>query len=226
MANGKRVYSDDQFMRLCEIVFFKRVGIGLPMIKKIFHARECNKAAAVALTERKEALVKEIKRLQIYAAHIDAVLPQYKSCTLNQKERLEKFRSLQTTIKEVEEIQIKEFGRKAFETAQEKIEGLSEEEVDGFTEQSIKLKNDALKAAEQELDPGSKEVQEIIKRYYDLLTKFNSVTQEIILKLRDSVLERREHYTAYHPKYPEFLYHALDVFASKFFHDKQELTRE
>lgn len=226
MANGKRVYNDEQFMRLCEILFFKKIGIGLPKIKEIFHAKDYSKAAALALAERKQALVKEIKRLQIYAANIDTVLPQYKNCTLNQRERLEKFCSLQNTLKEVEEIQIKEFGKEAFEKAQKELEALSEEQVDAFTDRSIKLRNAAVKAAEQELDPSSKEVQEIIKRYYDLLTEFNSVTREIFLKLRDSVLDRREHYIAYHPKYPEFLYRALDVFASKFFQDRQEHTND
>jgi len=27
MASGKRVYSDEEFMRLCEIVFFKKMGV-------------------------------------------------------------------------------------------------------------------------------------------------------------------------------------------------------
>jgi DNA-binding transcriptional MerR regulator len=226
MTNGKRVYSDEQFMRLCEIVFFKRVGIGLPKIKEIFHSRDCSKAAAAALTARKQALVKEIKKLQHYAASIDTVLPQYKNCTLNQKERLEKFRSLQNTIKEVEEIQIKEFGKDAFEKARGKIEALSEEQIDAFADKSNKLMNDAVKAVEHELDPSSKEVQEIIKRYYDLLAEYNSVTEEIFLKLRDSVLNQSEYYAAYHPKFPEFLYQAMGIFAASAFPDRQKNKRK
>lgn len=214
MANGRRVYSDEQFMRLCEIILFKRVGISLPKIKEIFHSKDFNKAAATALMARKQALVKEIKRLQRYAASIDTVLPQYKNCTLNKKEQLEKFCSLQNTIKEVEEMQIKEFGKEAFEEAQKKIEALSEEQVEAFADRSNKLMNVAVKAVKQGLNSSSQEVQEIIKQYYDLITEFHPVTEEIFLKLRDSVLHQREYYAAYHPKFPEFLYEAMGVFAT------------
>lgn len=68
--------------------------------------------------------------------------------------------------------------------------------------------------------PSSKEVQELVKRYYDLLTELNPVTGEIFLKFRDTVLEQREVYAAYHPKLPEFLYEAMDVFALPLFKEK------
>jgi hypothetical protein len=85
--------------------------------------------------------------------------------------------------------------------------------------------NVAVKAVEQGLDPSSQEAQEIIKRYYDLLTEFQSVTEEIFLKFRDSILSQREYYAAYHPKFPEFLYQAMGIFTASAFPNKQKMTK-
>ncbi len=226
MANGKRIYSDEQFLRLFEIIFFKKIGLSLPKIKGIFLLKDYSKAAAAILVTRRQELAKEIKRLQRYAASIDVTIPYYKNCTLSQKERLDKFRSLQNTMKEVEELQIKEFGKEKIKEGKEKVEALSEEQVEELTDRSNKLMKDASKAIEQGLKANSKEVQELIKRYYDLLTEFNPVTKEIFLKLRDVVLEQRDAYAAYHPKMPEFIYEAMDVFAAEFFGDENENRRD
>lgn len=192
----------------------------MPKIKGIFLLKDCYKAAAATLVTRKQELTKEIKRLQRYVTSIDMAIPYYRNCNLSQKARLEKFRSLQNTMKEMEEIQIEEFGKEKIEKAKEKVEALSEEQVDELADRSNKLMKDAIKAIEQGLKPDSREVQEMTKRYYDLLTEFNPVTQKIFLKLRDAVLDQREIYAAYHPKLPDFLYEAMDVFATAFFQDK------
>ena len=222
MANGKRVYGDEQFLRLFEIIFFKKIGLSLTKIKGIYLAKSYDKTAATLLVTRRQELAKEIKRLERYATYIDAVTPYYKNCILSQKERLEKFRSLQNTMKEVEEIQVKEFGKEMIEKGKKKVEALSEEQIEELADRSNKLMKDAIKAIEQVLKPDSKEVQRIIKRYYDLLTEFNPVTHEIFLKLRDAVLEQREAYISYHPELPEFLYEAMDFFAASFFDDESE----
>lgn len=216
-ANGKRIYGDEQFLRLTEIIFFKKIGLGLPKIKGIFLTKSYDKAVASVLMTRKQELAKEIKRLQRYATCIDVTIPYYKNSTLSQKERLDKFRSLQNTMKEVEEIQVKEFGKEQIERGKAKADALSEEQIEERVDQANKLMKDAIKAIEQQLKPDSKEVQEMMKRYYDLLTEFNPVTQEAFIKLRDVVLEHRETYTSYHPKLPEFLYEAMGVFAAEFF---------
>ncbi len=220
MTNGKRIYGDEQFMHLFEIIFLKKIGLSLPKIKGIFLSKDYVKAAAAILVTRKQELGKEILRLQRYLTSIDMAIPYYKNCTLGKKARLEKFNSLQNTMKEVEEIQIKEFGKEKIEKAKEKVETLSDEQIDDLADRSNILMKDAIQAIEKGLKPNSKEVQEMTRRYYNLLTEFNPVTKEIFLKLRDAVLDQREIYEAYHPKLPEFLYKAMDVFAGAFFQDK------
>ncbi len=220
LANGKRIYGDEQSLRLFEILFFKKIGLSLPKIKGIFLTKSYDKAVASVLVTRRQELAKEIKKLQRYATSIDMTIPYYKNSTLSQKERLDKFRSLQNTMKEVEEIQVKEFGKEKIEEGKEKVDALSEEQVEERVDRSNKLMKDAIKAIEQRLKPDSKEVQEMMKRYYDLLTEFNPATKEIFLKLRDVVLEHRETYASYHPKMPEFLYEAMSAFAEDFFDDE------
>lgn len=217
MANGKRIYSDEDSMRLFEIVFFKKVGISLSKIKEIFCSKNVLQAAATALMTRKQALAKEMEKLQRYTACIDTVLPQYKNCNMSQKERFEKFCSTQNMIKEIENIQIQKVGKEAVEKAKKKMETLSEERVDELTDESNKLMREFVQAVEQGLDPASKEVQKLIQWNYDLMAEFHVVTKEIFLKLRDHILDQKECYLAYHPKLPEFLYKAMDVFTTKHF---------
>lgn len=222
MANGKRIYSDEESMRLFEIVFFKKVGISLPQIKEIFRSKDCMKAAAAALVVRQQSLAKEIKKLQRYTTCIDTILPQYKNCSMSQKERLEKFCSYQNMIKEIEDIQIQKVGKEAVERAKKKIETLSEDQIDELTDRSNKLMKEFVKAVEQGLDPGSKEVQKLIKQNYDMIAEFHAMPQEIFLKLRDNILDQRKFYEAYHPKFPEFLYEAIDVFTTGFFENQRK----
>lgn len=219
-ANGQRIYGDEQFWRLFEIIFFKKVGLSLPKIKKLFLLKDYDKAAA--LVTRKQELLKEIKRMQRSVTSIEMAIPYYKNCSLSQKERLEKFCSLQNIMKEVEEIQIKEFGKEKVEKAKAKAEALSEDQIEEITDRSNRLMKEAVKAVEQGVEPGSKEVQEMLKKHYDLLAEFNPMTKEIYLKLRDSVVDQREVYAAYHPKMTEFLYEAMTLFAASFFQDKEE----
>lgn len=216
-ANGRRIYSDEDAMRLFEIVFFKRVGISLSKINEIFASKDVLRAAATALMTRKQELAKEMQKLQRYTACIDTVLPQYKNCNMSEKERLEKFCSTQNMIKEIENIQIQKVGKEAVEKAKQEMETLSEERVDELTDQSNKLMREFVKAVEQDLDPASKEVQKLIQWNHDLMAEFQVVSKEIFLKLRDHILDQKECYLAYHPKLPEFLYEAMDVFANKHF---------
>ena len=81
-----------------------------------------------------------------------------------------------------------------------------------------------VKAVEQGLNPASKEVQKLIQWNYDMMAEFHVVTKEIFLKLRDHILEQRECYSAYHSKLPEFLYEAMDAFATKQFKDKTKVS--
>ncbi len=204
-----------------KLFFLKKIGISLPKIKEIFKSNDVLQAATTALVTRKQALAKEMKKLQRYTACIDTVLPQYKNCKMSHKQRLEKFCSTQNMIKEIENIQIQKVGKEAVEKAKKKMETLSEEKVDDLTDQSNKLMREFVKAVEQGLEPASKEVQKLIQWNYDLMAEFHVVTKEIFLKLQDHILDQRECYMAYHPKLPEFLYEAMDVFANKHFQNKK-----
>jgi MerR family transcriptional regulator, thiopeptide resistance regulator len=224
MTNGKRIYSDEDCMRLMEIVFFKRIGISLPKIKDIFGSKNILLAATSALMVRKQVLAKEIEKLQRHTASIDTILPQYKNCNMNQKERFEKFCSYQTLVKEIEDLQIQKIGQDAVEKAKKKVEALSGEKIDEITDHFNKLMREFIKAVELGLNPASKEVQKLIQWNYDMMAEFHLVTKEIFLKLRDHILEQKECYSAYHPELPEFLYKAMDAFATKQFKDKTKVS--
>lgn len=217
MANGKRIYGDEEFMRLAEIVYLKKIGIGLPKIKEIYRAKDSDKAVAAYLTARRQALAKEIKKLQRHVASIDIMLPQYKNCTLSHQERLEKFRSTMSLVKEVEEMQRKEFGKETVEEVKEKIDSLTDEEIEEVQERSFKLLKMAVKAVEQGVDPASDEAQALARQYYDLTAEFQPMTKEIFLKLMENGRDQRAYYDVYHPKLADFIYRSLEVFADRFF---------
>ncbi len=216
MASGRRIYGDEELMRLMDIVFLKKVGLKLPKIKEILFSKQSNQAVVAALITRKQSLAKEIKRLQRSVTSIEMTLPYYKNATWTHQERLAAFRSLYHTMTEVEGMQIKEIGKEEFEKKQKEFEALSEDQVDELVDRSFKLMKEAVKMVEAGLKPESKEAQEMTKRYYDLLIEYQQVNREVFLKLRDTVRDQKEVYGTYHPKLPEFLYEAMDVFAKTF----------
>lgn len=226
MSNGRRVYSDEEFMRLCEIVFFKKIGISLPKIKEIFRSKNLAQAATSALIARKKALSQEIKKLQRHAAMIDTTLPQYKNCPLNQQERLAKFCTYQNFIKEIEDIEMQEIGKEAAENKKKKIEDLSEEMIDELTDESNKLMRAFVKAVELGWEPGSKEAQDLVKWNYDMMAKFHVITKDMFVKIQTSILDQQEFYAAYHPKLPQFLYEALGIFAASMFTNTPRMPTE
>jgi len=218
MESGKRVYGEAEYWRLFEILFFKKMGLSLPKIQEILDSKNSNKAAATVLEIRKGQIAKEIRRLQRYQASIEMAIPYYKNNILKPKERLEQLQSLQNTMKEVEKIQVQELGKEKVEEGKAREENLSEEQVEERVDRSNRLMKEAVAAVEQGKSPQAKDVQAMMKRYYDLLAEFNPVNREAFLKLKESVLEHKELYARYHPKMANFLYEAMGVFAEEFFH--------
>lgn len=220
MSNGRRYYGVEQFLRLNEIIYFKKLGFSLEKIKAIFASKNYDKSAV--LLSRKQEILKEIKRLQRFVQSIDLATVFYTGCKMGQKEVYERLGALQNKMKEVEELSVKEFGQDTVSKAKEKVAALSVEEFEEQADQGNQLMKNMIKAIEQGLLPNSKKVQALMKEYFDLLYKFTPVSREGFLMLRDVVLEQKEIYAAYHPALPNFIYEAMDVFTASAFPNRQE----
>ncbi|MBI3237098.1 MAG: MerR family transcriptional regulator [Chlamydiales bacterium] len=146
MSNGRRYYGVEQFLRLNEIIYFKKLGFSLKKIKSIFASKNYDKSAV--LLSRKEEILKEIKRLQRFIRSIDLATVFYTGCKMDQKEVYEKFGALQHTMKEVEELSVKEFGKDTVSRAKEKLAALSEEELEDQIDRNNRLMENMIKAIE------------------------------------------------------------------------------
>ena len=215
MSNGRRYYVQEQLLRLHEILYFKQAGFSLKKIKSIFAAKKFDKSAVLA--ERKEELLEEIKRLQRLISSMDMTISFYKGCKMSEKEVIEKFASLQKKMKEAEQLSIQEFGEEKVNKAKEKLAAMSKEESEEYRSECDQLMKDAIRAIDRNLSPASKEVQEMMQEYFDLLCKFNHVSKEMYLLLRECVLDQKEIYAAFHPKLPSFIYEAMGIFADSAF---------
>ncbi len=210
MSNGRRYYGVEQFLRLNEIIYFKKLGFSLEKIKSIFASKKYDKSAV--LLSRKQEILKEIERLQRFVQSIDLVTIFYAGCKMGQKEVYERLGALQNKMKEVEELSVKEFGQDTVSKAREKVAALSVEEFEEQTDQGTRLMKNMIRAIERGLPPDSMEVQALMKEYFDLLYNFTPVSRQGFLMLREAVLEQKEIYAAYHPALPNFIYEAMGIF--------------
>ena len=81
-----------------------------------------------------------------------------------------------------------------------------------------KLKSWSIKIVEmidENLKEDSKEVQDLMKEYYEIISMVHSMTKKKWLSMEVLIGENKENYTMYakmHPKLPEFLTKAIKIY--------------
>lgn len=174
---GYRLYDDNDLSRLQQILFFKEMDFGLKKIKEVMDNENYNKADV--LVRQREILDLKRKRLENIIKLIDENLEgednmSFKEFDMNEIEALQdKFKE------EVEE----RWGKsEAYKESVAKTSKYSKNDWQNINEEGDKI----FKAIADNMDksPNSKEVQELIKKWQDHITKnFYNCTPEILLGL-------------------------------------------
>lgn len=217
MANGRRYYGTQQFLKLQKILYFKEIGFSLGKIKSILEMKNLNEVSL--LVSQKEVLIKEIKRLEKLTKSIDRTIEHYKGCKMSEQEICEQFENFQNKMKEQRKNYEERFGKEYIDESIKKVENMSQEEKESYTETARDLMKKVVTALNDNIDPSSEEAQALMKEQVEFSSHLTPMTKELCLKSRECYLDPNfiSMYERAHPKLPEFLYEAMGVFINRAF---------
>ena len=217
MVNGRRLYGPDELLRLMEIIFFKEIGFDLERIRAILSVKNLNKTSILAV--QKELLQKKICMLEESIRSIDRTITYYKGSKMNKKEVAEHLASCQRKAKEYTEEYIelceKNFGKEKINKCRQKLETIDKGELEKLGQRSLSLANSLKEAIDNNLVESSPEVQRLMLEHFEISSTFESMTKEAYRSSMDCLRKDSDFYVKYqkmHPKLPEFLYKAMEIF--------------
>jgi MerR family transcriptional regulator, thiopeptide resistance regulator len=227
MENGRRYYGEEQVIRLMDIIFFKKLGFNLKKIASMLNLG--NKDKRALMIAKREFLEKEIKRIKELIKSIDVALEFYfKGENINYNQIIKQFESFQKTAKEDKQSFINEFGSFESEEAQ-KLKNMDIDEqikyfqdlyknvdVKQYSEQLTYCFKKLTEAIDANLKEDSKEVQLLMREYYNILSMLKPISKEKWLGMGITIGENKECYEMYakmHSKLPEFLVKAIKVYS-------------
>lgn len=229
LESGYRVYSEADLLKLETIVALKYFGFGLSKIKQLTQKK----------VETRELFLAQQAALQEQIAHLQSVNKTLKS-TINhyEKHKSVDWTTIITLIKEysmnkkqaeyekyLESYFEQKYGEKGKQTyekhkkeAQEKTKDYTQQDMDAIKRDMEELHKAFVAAINKGLKPADPEVQKLVRKHYQWVSKFWTPNRESYIGLTQTYADHPEFkamYDSHHPKYLEFLTAAIRVFAEK-----------
>lgn len=228
MENGRRFYAEDDVLKLMDIIFFKKMGFSLNKIASMLNLG--NKDKRALMVAKKEFLQKEMKRIKELITSIDITLEFYfKGENKNYNQIIKQFELFQKSAKEDKQIFLKEFGTLQ-DKETEKLKNMNVEEqleyfkalyknvdMKQYGEKMTSCLKKLTEAIDNNLEENSKEIQELMKEYFEIVSMMHPMTKKKWLGMGVTISENKECYTMYakmHPKLPEFLAKAIKIYGN------------
>lgn len=224
MGGGRRCYGVKELLLLNEILFFKEMGLSLKKIKSILETSSSGRL--YVLSAQKQKMEEKIERLQGVCKSIDKVIEHYKGKKMSAAEIRGQFDSFEKKMREFEGAITQVYGKeKSDEWAargKEIAKTFTKEELEEFAEKNKNFSERLVAAIVADLPRDSVEVQDLMREHYDLSTQFGPMGREMYMASRENLRQGAAFYKFYlelHPKFPEFFYEAMGVFAENHFWD-------
>lgn len=215
--NGYRYYEEEQLLTLQQILFFRELGFELKQIKQILTRSDFDKMAA--LSSHRQVLQKKLERTRKLIKTIDTTIEHLKG-TKKMKERdiFAGFSKEQQAKYERQIIErFGEQGKAHIEESKQNAKKWSKADEENFKQEFITICNELTRLLEKDFKVSTKEVQSVIHRHYLWLSKCWTPTKESYAGHGQFIVESdlRKAYEVYHPRLPEFIGEAIQVFAHK-----------
>lgn len=216
--NGYRYYEKDQLLALQQILFYRELGIELAKIQKILANPHFDKASA--LRSHREQLAKEAERAQVLIRTIDKTLAHLEEdVPMKGDEMYLGFDPKKQAEYEREAIERwGESARKHIEESKRRTKDWTKEDFERVKQDYDELHHAFAKALSKGAAPETAEVQSLVKRHFEVVSRFWTPTRESYIGLGQTYGEHpnfRKLYDGYHPKLAEFMAKAMNVFAEK-----------
>lgn len=216
-SNGYRYYEEEQLLILQQILFFKELGFELKQIRELLGRSDFDKM--VALSSHKQVLKKKLEQMKKLIKTIDNTLKHLKG-TKHMKEHELFFGFSQAQQAEYEKQIIARFGeqgRVAIEESKQNAKNWSREDKKNLKKEWESICQDLTRLLEQNFNPKTVEVQNVIHRHFQWLKNFWTPTKESYVGHGKFIEESdlRKAYEAFHPQLPKFIAESIKEFASK-----------
>lgn len=219
-SNGYRYYEEKQLLILQQILFFKELGFELKQIRRVLGRSDFDKL--VALSSHREVLKKNLEKTRKLIKTIDKTIEHLKGTKkMKEKEMFSGFSKSQQAEYEKQIIgRFGEHGKTLIEESKQNAKKWSKTDEEKFKNEFVDICKELTRLLEKNSKVSTKEVQIVIRRHYLWLKNFWTPTKVSYAShgqfIADSDL--RKAYEEYHPRLPEFVAEAIQIFADKELH--------
>jgi DNA-binding transcriptional MerR regulator len=210
--NGYRYYGEESVLRLQQILFYRELGIPLEDIKKIMGRRDFDVMGA--LRSHKEALQKQVERLNRLIHTVDNTINHLKGITImSEKSLFEGFSEEQQEkyAAEAEEL----YGAESVRASMQKWKAYSAAEKNRIMEKGSQNYRDMIAAMPKGAD--SPESQAIVERWRKHMDYFWTPNLDQLLALANGYYEDprfKATFDQMHPQLAEFFREAVKVYVA------------
>lgn len=222
-SNGYRYYEEKELLQLQQILFFKELGFTIKQIKKVIGKDDFNQLSALhshrkSLSQEWEKIGQLLKTIDKTIKHLEgkkkmkdqeifdgfniSVVKKAKEGSSYSAAEEVIFKSVRNPTKDIEDVK-KRGGRAYYQNIIDTVHPIFEELVH---------------CMEKGLEPGSLEVQRIIRRHHGFTDQIQDATREVyraMAQLYQEHPEFRKQLDPFHPKLAEFMSEGMMIFADK-----------
>lgn len=216
-SNGYRYYEETQLLILQQVLFFKELGFELKQIRRVLGRSDFDKM--VALSSHRKMLQKNLEQTKKLIKTIDKTIEHLKG-TKKMKE-VEMFSGFSKERQAEYERQIIECfgeqGKAHIEESKQNLSKFSKTDEEKFKKEFIAICKELTRLLDQNSKTSSKEVQNVIRKHYLWIKHFWTPTKKSYADHGKFIVksELRKAYEEYHPRLPEFIAEAIQIFADK-----------
>lgn len=215
-SNGYRYYEEKQLLILQQILFFRELGFELKKIQKLLGRSDFDQV--LALRSHRKALTKDLETTKKLIKTIDKTLEHLLGDKKMKGSEFYEGFDIKKQAQYEQEL-INRFGDKikdTFDECRQNTKDWKKTDWDINAKEFESICLDLSKLIESNFKTDSVEVQKIVKRHFNFLKKFWTPNKETYSGHGYLILESElgNAYKAYHPKLPEFICKAIQVYAN------------
>ncbi len=216
-VNGYRFYEEEQLLLLQQILFFRRLGLGLQKIRKIIKSGDFDKIAA--LMSHRKTLIDDLEKMKELIQTIDNTIEHLQGKKKMKDKQF--FKGLNSPKQKEYEKYLIDSGKHTAEeldAGRKRLEKWTQEDWQAVETEWEQLMKDYVAALEKNASVGSVEVHEIVQRhFFKYLKRFGiEVKKEKMAESASFYLghpDWKKKFDTYHPKLQEFILAAVEAYS-------------
>lgn len=214
--NNYRYYEEAQLLMLQQILFFRELGFQLSDIQRIISSPDFDKVKALEL--HREILEKNLNQTKMLIKTVDKTIIHLRGKEMMKLEEV--FHGFNAEKQKFYEDFLVDSGveQNVLQKSKEKTKNWTKEQWLEYKKDMDKIHNELVSVINNHLDPSDLAVQKIIRKHYQMTTKFWTPTKDSYIGLSQLYCAHPDFvkfYNDIHPQLLNFLMEAMKVFSER-----------